>query len=112
MSKGTINLKNVKVNPSNPRTIKDHKFKKLVESVRNFPEMLSKRPLVCVTDPEDGKLMPLGGNQGFQALKELGYKEIPTDWIMNADEWNEDQRQEFMVKDNVSSGDWDVIQRK
>jgi len=44
------NIKDIKLNPNNPRIIKDDKFKKLVESVKNFPEMLDIRPIVVNKD--------------------------------------------------------------
>lgn len=105
-----MKISQLKSNPNNPRLIKDDKFKKLVTSLREFPEMMEKRPIVCVTD-EDGKLYPLGGNMRLKALKELGYKEIPDAWIMLADEWSEEKRKEFTIKDNVGYGefDWDTL---
>ncbi len=102
-----MKLSELKTNPTNPRTIKDDKFKKLVQSLKDFPEMVEKRPLVCVTDTDDGKLYPLGGNMRLKALQELKYKEIPDSWVMIADDWNEEQRNEFIIKDNVSFGEWD-----
>jgi len=95
----------IKENPNNPRLIKDDKFNKLVESIRAFPEMMGKRPIVCVTDV-DGKIYPLGGNMRFKALKELKYKDVPDSWIQMADEWTEEQRREFVIKDNVGFGEW------
>ena len=95
-----------KNNPSNPRIIKDDKFIKLVESLKTFPEMMEKRPLVCVTDSDD-KIYPLGGNMRLKALKELGYKEIKKEWVTLADDWSIEQQKEFLIKDNVSFGDWD-----
>lgn len=105
-----MKLSKLKLNPTNPRIIKDDKFKKLVKSIQEFPEMMAKRPMVCVTDA-DGKLYPLGGNMRLKALQELKYKEIPDNWIMLADEWTEEKRQEFTIKDNVSFGefDWDTL---
>lgn len=100
-----MNIKNIKPNPNNPRLIKDDKFKKLVKSIEDFPEMMEKRPIVCVTDV-DGKIYPLGGNMRYKALKELNYKEIPDNWILMADEWTEEQRREFVIKDNVGFGEW------
>src|SRR5690606_9135051 len=91
--------------PNNPRLIKDDKFQKLVESIRTFPEMMEKRKIVCVTDV-DGKLYPLGGNMRLKAITEIGYKEIPDSWIDNADSWTEEQRREFVIKDNVGFGEW------
>ena len=101
-----MKLTNLKSNPSNPRIIKDDKFKKLVKSIKDFPEMMDKRPIVCVTDV-DGKLYPLGGNMRLKALQELNFKEIPDSWVMLADNWTQEQRKEFIIKDNVGYGEWD-----
>lgn len=98
-----VNIKDVKPNPKNPRVIKDDKFKKLVKSITDFPDMLNKRPLVCFTDI-DGKFVVLGRNMRLKACKEIGLKEIP---IILADEWNEEQKHEFLIKDNVGFGEWD-----
>jgi DNA modification methylase len=100
-----MKVSKLKLNPNNPRIIKDDKFHKLVESLKNFPEMMEKRPMVCVTD-EDGKIYPLGGNMRLKAVQELKMKEIPDTWVLMADEWTEEQRKEFTIKDNVSFGEW------
>lgn len=99
-----INL--IKPNPNNPRIIKDDKFKKLVQSISEFPEMMEKRPIVCVTDI-DGIIYPLGGNMRLKALQELKYKDIPDSWILMADELTEEKRREFVIKDNIGFGEWD-----
>jgi len=101
-----MKISKLKSNPSNPRVIKDEKFKKLVKSLQDFPEMMEKRPMVCVTDV-DGKLYPLGGNMRLRAIQELGIKEIPDTWVMMADDWTEDKRREFTIKDNVGFGEWE-----
>ena len=101
-----MQLSDLKPNPNNPRIIKDDKFKKLVKSIEEFPEMMAKRPIVCVTDV-DGKIYPLGGNMRLKALQELKYKEVPDEWVLMADEWTEEQRREFVIKDNVGFGEWD-----
>ncbi len=101
-----MDISKLKLNPKNPRIIKDDKFQKLVKSIQEFPEMLEKRPIVCVTDAVDGKLFPLGGNMRLKALKELKFKEVPDSWISIADDWTEEKRAEFTIKDNVSFGDW------
>lgn len=101
-----MKLNKLKSNPTNPRTIKDDKFKKLVQSLKEFPEMIDKRPLVCVTDV-DGKIYPLGGNMRLKALQELDYKDIPDTWVVMADDWTEEKRKEFVIKDNVGYGEWD-----
>jgi DNA modification methylase len=67
--------------------------------------MMEKRPMVCVTD-EDGKIYPLGGNMRLKAVQELKMKEIPDTWVLMADEWTEEQRKEFTIRDNISFGEW------
>lgn len=101
-----MKLSNIKPNPKNPRIIKDDKFKKLVQSIKDFPEMMEKRPMVCVTDV-DKKIYPLGGNMRLKAIQEIGHKEIPDTWVMLADSWTQEQRKEFIIKDNVGYGEWD-----
>ncbi len=96
------NITDIKPNPKNPRVIKDEKFAKLVQSLKDFPEMLEKRPLVCFTDT-DGKLVVLGGNMRLKAANEIGLKKLP---VMLADDWNEEQKQQFLIKDNVGFGEW------
>ena len=105
----------IKPSPNNPRIIKDDKFKKLVQSIKEFPGMLEKRPLICFTDT-DKKLVVLGGNMRLKAANEIGLKELP---VILADDWTEEQKAEFLIKDNVGFGewnwdelqsDWDVVQ--
>lgn len=103
-----VKLKDIKANPQNPRTIKDDKFKSLCKSLTEFPDMLNKRPLVCFTDT-DGKYVVLGGNMRLKAAKEIGLKELP---IVLADDWNEEQKKEFLIKDNVGFGDWNYDELK
>lgn len=97
--KKKIKISEVKNNPNNPRLIKDDKFKKLVASINSFPEMLEKRPIVV-----DEDLMVLGGNMRLKASAEAGLKEV---WIDIAEGWSEEQKAEFIIKDNVGFGDWD-----
>jgi hypothetical protein len=96
-------IKKVKItevisNPNNPRLIKDDKFKKLVKSIQDFPDMLNVRPIVVNKD-----MVVLGGNMRLKAIKEAGIKEINVDIV----DWNEQQQKEFIVKDNVGYGEWD-----
>ena len=93
----------LKPNPTNPRVLRDDKFAKLKASLQSFPDMLNKRPIVAVTDT-DGKLMVLGGNMRLRACMDLKLKEVP---VILADEWTEEQRREFIIKDNVGFGEWD-----
>ena len=99
----TVKTSEVKPNPKNPRLIKDEKFKKLVRSIQEFPDMLNKRPLIVFTDV-DNKYVVLGGNMRLKAINELKLKEVP---IIIADEWTEEQKAEFLIKDNVGFGEWD-----
>ena len=98
-----VKISEVKPNPKNPRIIKDGKFQKLVKSIQEFPDMLNKRPLIVFTDV-DGKYIVLGGNMRLKALKELKHETVP---IIVADEWTEEQKNEFLIKDNVGFGEWD-----
>ena len=95
----TVKISEIKLNPNNPRLIKDDKFKKLVKSIQEFPEMLDIRPIVVNSD-----MIILGGNMRFKACKEAGLKEIP---IIIADNLTEEQQREFLIKDNTSGGEWD-----
>lgn len=98
----TVKITQVKPNPKNPRIIKDAKFEKLKKSIQDFPDMLNKRPLVCFTD-KDGMFVVLGGNMRLKAAQAIGMKELP---IVLADEWTEEQKAEFLIKDNVGFGEW------
>lgn len=95
----TVKISDIKPNPNNPRLIKDDKFKKLVQSIKDFPEMLSLRPIVVNDD-----MIVLGGNMRLKACKEAGLKEVP---IIKASELSEEQQREFIIKDNVGFGEWD-----
>jgi hypothetical protein len=94
-----MNINEIKPNPSNPRIIKDDKFKKLVKSIQDFPQMLELRPIVI-----DENNIVLGGNMRLKACIEAGLKDVP---VKQAKELTEDQKKEFIVKDNVGYGDWD-----
>ena len=94
-----VKISKVKPNETNPRLIKDSKFNRLVESVKEFPEMLKLRPIVVNKD-----MVVLGGNMRLKACKEAGLKEV---YILKADDLTEEQQKEFIVKDNVGFGEWD-----
>jgi len=94
-----IKIKEVKTNPKNPRLIKDDKFRKLVNSIKEFPQMLELRPIVV-----DENNVILGGNMRYKACVEAGLKEV---FILRAENLTEKQKEEFIVKDNVSFGQWD-----
>ena len=95
----TVKLSEIKINPNNPRLIKDDKFFKLVKSIQGFPKMLEIRPIVVNAD-----MIVLGGNMRLKACKEAGLKEVP---VIFADDLTEEQQKEFIIKDNVGFGEWD-----
>jgi|TARA_R110001583_G_scaffold43573_1_gene138674 hypothetical protein len=97
--KQQVKLYKIKGNPNNPRIIKNDKFKKLVKSIQEFPEMLKLRPIVV-----DEDFMVLGGNMRLKASKEAGLKEV---WIDIAEGLTQEQKDEFVVKDNVNFGEWE-----
>jgi len=89
----------IRNNPNNPRTIRDEKFAKLVKSIKALPAMLDVRPLVC-----DEDWIVLGGNMRLRACSEAGLKEVP---VIQVKGWTEEQKREFIIKDNVGFGEWD-----
>lgn len=94
-----IKIEKLIPNPSNPRTIKDDKFKKLVKSIKEFPEMLEARPIVV-----DNDMVVLGGNMRLRACISAGLKEV---YIIKFNDLTDEKKQEFIVKDNVGYGEWD-----
>lgn len=133
---GTLELKFIKENERNPRTITEAKFKLLKRSVIEFPEMLEKRPVAINMDN-----VVLGGNMRFRALKSIaegGYSEIKRileeesssykrrdeagkanvllfwkEWIkkpiacITQCNFTKDQEEQFIITDNSSFGSWD-----
>jgi len=93
-----VPIGSVKGNSRNPRFIRDEKFKKLVASLVEFPEMAHLRPLVV-----DETMTVLGGNMRLKAMQELKWKEVP---IVVAEGLTDAQKDEFVIKDNVGFGDW------
>lgn len=94
-----VKIGDIKPNPSNPRLIKDDKFTKLVKSIQDFPEMLELRPIVVNAD-----MVILGGNMRWKACKEAGLKEVS---VLIASGLTAEQERAFIIKDNVSGGEWD-----
>lgn len=101
-----IKLTTIKSNPNNPRVIRDEKFKKLVKSIEEFPKMMALRPMVVNED-----MVVLGGNMRLKALKELGYKEVPDEWVKSAKDLTDDEIRRFIIADNVGFGehDWELL---
>jgi hypothetical protein len=96
-------INEIKPNPNNPRIIKDNKFKQLVKSIQDFPQMLELRPIVI-----DENNMVLGGNMRLKACIEAGLTDVP---VKQAKDLTEEQKKEFIIKDNVQFGshDWSEL---
>jgi hypothetical protein len=93
-----VKINAIKNNPKNPRLCKDDKFKKLVKSIKEFPEMETVRPIVVNKD-----MIILGGNMRYKAMIECGYKEVNVEVV----DWSEQKQNEFIIKDNVGFGEWE-----
>lgn len=101
-----MKITDIKPNPNNPRIIKDDKFQKLVKSISEFPKMMALLPMVINSDN-----IVLGGNMRLKALKELGYKDIPDEWVKRAEDLTEAETRRFIIADNVGFGehDWEML---
>lgn len=101
-----MKLYKIKSNPNNPRLIKDDKFEKLKKSIEEFPKMMELRPIVINSDN-----IVLGGNMRLKALKDLGYKDVPGEWIKRAEDLTDDETRRFIIADNVAFGehDWEIL---
>mgnify|MGYP002338692555 CR=1 FL=1 len=97
-----MKLAEIKLNPNNPRVIRDKEFEKLKQSIKEFPKMLELRPLVVNSD-----MVVLGGNQRLKALQELSYIDIPDSWVAKADNLTEEEIRRFIIADNTPFGSWD-----
>jgi len=97
-----MNLSDILPNPENPRVLRDERFAKLKQSIQDFPKMMSLRPIVI-----DNMGMILGGNMRFRALQELGFKQIPDNWVKRAEELTAEEKRRFIIADNVGFGEWD-----
>jgi ParB-like chromosome segregation protein Spo0J len=101
-----IKLSKIKLNPNNPRLIKDERFEKLCKSIQEFPKMLELRPIII-----DNDNIVLGGNMRFKALIHLGLKEVPENYFKNANDLTEEETRRFIIADNVGFGehDFDIL---
>lgn len=93
--------------PKNPRFIKDNRFKQLVKSIEDAPEMLDYRTLLVF--PHEKKYVIIAGNMRFRACKEIGYKELPC--YVLPEETPAEKLREYAIKDNIGFGsdDWDLL---
>lgn len=96
-----MKMSQIKKNPNNPRILRDDRFEKLKRSIQEFPQMMALRPIII-----DEAGIILGGNMRFEAIRALGMKEIPDEWVKRTDELTDEQKREFIIKDNVGFGDW------
>jgi hypothetical protein len=95
-----VSINDIIPNTDNPRIILDSKFKKLLQSITDFPEMLQLRPIIINED-----MVILGGNMRYKAAVHLGYTELP---VIYATGFTKEQEAEFIIKDNVNFGEWDM----
>jgi len=102
LKKDKMKISEIKLNKKNPRLIKDYKFEKLKKSISEFPKMLELRPIII-----DNDNIILGGNMRYQALKDLGYKELPENWVKKSSELSEEEKQRFIISDNINFGEFD-----
>lgn len=96
-----MDITKIKINPSNPRIIKDDKFEKLCQSIKDFPKMLELRPIIVDSDG-----IILGGNMRFKAIQELGL-ELKQEWFMEANNLTDVEKRRFIIEDNIGFGEWD-----
>lgn len=101
-----MKITDIKLNPNNPRKISTEKMDQLKKSIKDFEKMLRLRPIII-----DENNMVLGGNMRTVALQELGYDEIPEDWVKKETGLTEDEKREFIIKDNIPFGenDWEAL---
>jgi hypothetical protein len=97
-----MKLTDIKPNPDNPRVIRDEKFKRLCNSIQDFPKMMELRPIVIDSDN-----VVLGGNMRLRALGHLGYKDVPDSWVKRAQDLTEEEKKRFIITDNAGFGEWD-----
>jgi len=97
-----MNINDIKLNPNNPRFIKDERYQKLKKNMQEFPKMMKLRPIII---DDDG--MIIGGNMRYLAMKDLGYKDIPEGWVVKASGLTEEERKRFIIADNVELGEFD-----
>jgi hypothetical protein len=98
-----MKITDIRLNEENPRYIKDDRMKKLVNSIKAFPKMMELRPIIV-----DDQGIILGGNMRYRALMELEYENIPATWVKKAKDLTDEEKKEFIIKDNVNFGMWDM----
>lgn len=99
MNRQSIPIDDIFTNENNPRVIKTDRFHRLVKMIADFPKMLEIRPIVI---DENNRI--LAGNMRYRACKELKFEYVI---VVRAENLTEDQKDEFIVKDNLAFGEWD-----
>lgn len=98
-----MKITDIHLNEENPRYISKERMEKLVNSIKSFEKMMELRPIII-----DNNGVILGGNMRYRALVELKYKDIPAAWVKKAKDLTPEQKKEFIIKDNVNFGMWDM----
>lgn len=132
-----IKLSQININARNPRKISDKQLERLVRSILIFPEMQTLRPIVIdetytalggnmryraltaisEKSPAEINMMLANGCKGYAQKTEAERQNLrdyweawladPTAIIVRADQLTEEQKREFIIKDNVAFGEWD-----
>ena len=132
-----VKLSQININARNPRKISDKQLERLVRSILIFPEMQTLRPIVIdetytalggnmryraltaisEKSPAEVNMMLANGCKGYAQKTEAERQNLhdyweawladPTAIIVRADQLTEEQKREFIIKDNVAFGEWD-----
>ncbi len=101
-----VNLSELKPHPDNPRKISRENMDRLVKSLQEFPEMLEIKEIVV-----DETMTIIGGNMRYAALKKMGREQCKAKIVTGL---TEDQKREYIIKDNIALGEWEktIIAKK
>lgn len=97
-----MRVSDLKPNPSNPRHITEEAFRKLKKSIKTAPWMMEIRPIII-----DEENLVLAGNMRLTALREMKMERIPETWVRRVEGLTEEQKREYVLRDNVNFGEWD-----
>ena len=97
-----MRVSDLKPNPQNPRHITEESFRKLKKSIKTAPWMMEIRPIIIDEDH-----FVLAGNMRLTAIREMKMETIPDAWVRRIDGLTDDQKREYVLRDNVTFGEWD-----